>query len=283
MPLKVITEGNVQKELCVLSYSSYSTYKQCPKRYYREKIKREVLEKQDETYTIPGRIVHDSASYFFEKGSLDKFAEKYLMDTLNEYGKLETVNYDKAYGSFDKAYNLLKKSADNLKNFLITRDKEKRYLSEQWFGTWNDPLKISENLALQGASDLIELNSNGTAILYDFKTSWNTSNLSRDQLILYSIAVQYKWNIQATMCSFFLLPTNKQNYFTFTFDDKQLLLNNLQIAANRIITEKDALPETKNDKCKFCPFFDDCAANKVEKQVSQMKEGFVSFNFGADL
>lgn len=283
MPIKVVTEGNVQKEVCVLSYSSYAIYKQCPKRYYREKILKEKPVEKDETYTIPGRIVHNSAGHYFETGSYDQFDKDYLRSELEKMGSLPTVNYDKAYGSFDKALSLLLKSAENLMSFLMVRDPTKRYLSEQWFGVWNAPLYLSGNLAIQGAADLIEVNPNGTAILYDFKTSWNTNNLSRDQLILYAVAAKRKWNIDVTMSSFFLLPTNKQNYYTFTDMEKQSLLNSFQKAADDVILRKDQLPETKNDKCKFCPFIETCSANKVENQVVKMKEGTVSFNFGAEL
>ena len=285
MPIKIVTEENgQQKQVCVLSYSSYSVYKQCPKRYYREKVIKEPLEKQDETYTIPGRIVHNSASHFFDTGSYDKFDLSYLKNELIKLGELPTVNYDKAYGSFDKAFSLLSKSAENLMQFLITRDPTKKYMSEKWFGVWNAPLYLSHNLAVQGAADLIEINPNGTAILYDFKTSWNTNNLSRDQLLLYTIAAKLKWNIDVTMCSFFLLPTNKQNYYTFTESDKQDLLQRLQIVADNVINQKDKLPEIKNDKCKFCPFYETCEANKLENQVAKIPEGSVSFtSFGAEL
>jgi hypothetical protein len=283
MPLKVVVENGQQKEVCVLSYSSYSVYKQCPKRYYREKILKEQPVEKDETYTIPGRIVHNSASHFFETGSFDKFDKAFLQSELERMGALPTVNYVKAYGSFDKALNLLLKSAENLMLFLTGCDPTNRYMSEQWFGVWNAPLYLSSNLAIQGAADLIVINPNNTAVLYDFKTSWNTNNLSRDQLLLYTIAAKLKWNIDVTMCSFFLLPTNKQNYFTFTDADRQELLNRLQIAANDIIVNKEKLVTTKNDKCKFCPFVDTCEANKVENEVKQLKEGAISFNFSAEL
>lgn len=283
MPIKIIKEGETEKEVCVLSYSSYSTYKQCPKRYYLEKVEKLAPKQDDITYTVPGRIVHDAAEHYFKTGSFEKFDAKVLDETLADMGHWSTVNYDKAYGSYEKALDLLTKSAKNLELFLVTREKDKTYMSEQWFGVWNAPLYLSDNLAIQGAADLIEVNPNGTALLYDFKTSWNTSNLSRDQLILYCIAAKIKWDINVTMSSFFLLPTNKQNYFTFTEEDKAELLNRFQAAANDILTNKDKLPAKKNDKCKFCPFYDTCEANKEEHAVQQLQEGPVSFDFGAVL
>ena len=283
MPIKVVTEGTQTKEVCVLSYSAYSVYKQCPHRYYLEKVEKVPLKQEDITYTVPGRIVHDAAEHYFKTGSMEQFDVKSLEDRLSDMGHWSTVNYDKAYGSYDKALNLLTKSAQNLQAFLLTREKDKKFMSEQWFGVWNAPLYLSDNLAVQGAPDLIEINPNGTALLYDYKTSWNTSNLSRDQLLLYTIAAKLKWDVNVTMSSFFLLPTNKQNFFTFTDADKTELLNRLQNTANEILTKKENLPATKNDKCKFCPFYDTCEANQVEHNVEQLQEGPVSFSFGAEL
>lgn len=283
MPIKIVKEGENERELCVLSYSSYSTFKQCPHRYYLEKIAKVPLEQIDVTYTIPGRIVHDSAAHFFETGSLEKFDPNYLRSELLKNGDLSTVDYKKAYGSFDKAYDLLIKSANNLQMFLITREKGKQFMSEKWFGVWNAPLYLSDNLAIQGAADLIELNPNGTAILYDFKTTWNTKNVSRDQLILYAIAVKKKWDVNVTMASFFLLPANKQDYYTITEQDKADVLDRFQRAADQILKEKENLPCTKNDKCKWCPFYAECEACKVETTVEALPEGPISFNFGAEL
>lgn len=284
MPIKILNEGiENQKEICVLSYSSYSVYKQCPNRYYREKVLKEPLEKVDETYTIPGRIVHDAASYYFETGSLEKFNKDYLRAELEKNGELETVDYIKAYKSFDKALDLLYKSADNLQTFVETRDRSAKLLSEQWFGTWEEPLVLSENLAIQGAADLIEVLPNGSALLYDYKTSYNTKNLSRDQLMLYAIAAKIKWGIDISMASFFMLPTNKQEYFSFTKEDKQDLLNQLQKTANEILTVREKLAIKKNDKCKYCPFYDSCGASTLEKEVASLGEGTVSFDFNAML
>ena len=283
MPVKIIQEENGQREVCVLSYSSYSVYKQCPNRYYREKVLKEPLEKVDETYMIPGRIVHDSASYYFETGSLEKFDKEYLRTELENNGELETVDYVHAYGSFDKALDLLYKSADNLQTFVETRDKSCKLMSEQWFGDWENPLYLSQNLALQGAADLIEIHPNGFATLYDYKTSYNTKNLSRDQLMLYAIAAKIKWGIDVSMASFFMLPTNKQMYYSFTVEDKQELLNQLQKTANEILTVRENLPIKKNDKCKWCPFYDSCGASTIEKEVSSLGEGTVAFDFNAVL
>ena len=283
MPIKVIVEGDRTKDVCVLSYSSYSTYKQCPHRYYLEKVEKVPLVQEDITYTVPGRIVHDAAEHYFKTGSMEQFDVKSLEDRLSDMGHWSTVNYDKAYGSYDKALSLLTKSAQNLQTFLLTREKDKRFMSEQWFGVWNAPLYLSDNLAIQGAADLIEVNPNGTALLYDFKTSWNTNNLSRDQLLLYVIAAKKKWDINVTMTSFFLLPTNKQNFFTFTEEDKTELLARFQRAADDILTNREKLPATKNDKCKFCPFYDTCDANRIEHSVASLSEGPVSFSFGAEL
>ena len=286
MPIKVVKEGESEKEVVVFSYSSYSVYKQCPKKYYLRKcLKVPVVE--DETFTIPGRIVHNAAGHYYDTGSFERFDPEFLRAELEKNSHIPTVNLEKGYGSFDKAYDLLKKSADNLKMFILTREQGKQFMSEKWFGVWNAPLYLSNNLAIQGAADLIELNPNGTALLYDFKTSWNMKSVSRDQLILYAIAAKLKWDVNVTMASFFLLPANKQNFFTFTDFDKQQLLNSMQQAANDILAQKENLPAIKNDKCKFCPYYAQCEANQVEHQVESLNEGTVSFgsfgNFGADL
>ena len=282
MPLKVITEGDVKKETIVFSYSSYSTYLQCPQRYWKEKVLK-LPKVEDETYTIPGRIVHHAAGTYFESGSLQEFSEDSLKAELFKYSKLPTVNLEKAYGSFDKAFDLVTKSANNLKNFVVTRGSGCEILSEKWFGTWNGPLKVSDNFYLQGAADLIEVNPNQTALLFDFKTSWNTRNASSDQLILYSYAAKVKWGINVTMAAFFLLPTNKLQYVSFILGDQDRLIADMQKAANDILTLRDNLPCKKNDKCVFCPYSSGCEAMKQENAVAQLSEGSVSFGFTAEL
>lgn len=284
MPIKVLNENtDQQKEVCVLSYSSYSVYKQCPQRYYKEKCLK-LAKQEDISYTVPGSIVHNAAEHFFKTGSFEKFTEDALKNELIERGKWSNVDLVKAYKSEDKALELLIKSAKNLEMFLVALDRNNKYMSEQWFGVWNAPLYLSENLGIQGAADLISINPNDTAILYDFKTSYNTKNISREQLILYCIAYKQKWNINITTTAFFMLPTNKFNYFTFTDFEKQQLLNQLQEAANEILTKKEKLPETPNDKCKFCPFYSDCTATQPARMIISIPEGTLSFdNFGADL
>jgi CRISPR/Cas system-associated exonuclease Cas4 (RecB family) len=108
--------------------------------------------------------------------------------------------------------------------------------------------------------------------------------VSRDQLTLYTIAVKLKWNIEVKQASFFMLPTNKFNYFTFTDYDKDLLIKQFQAAADDILTNKEKLPAKYNDKCKYCPFYGDCDQGKTEQKVINLEEGPVSFNnFGVDL
>ena len=284
MPIKILNENTEnQKEVCVLSYSSYSVYKQCPQRYYKEKCLK--LKKQEDiTFTIPGSIIHNAAEHFFKTGSLEKFSENELKAELFKRGKQPNVDYVKAYKSEDKAFDLLLKSGKNLEMFLIALDRNNKYMSEEWFGVWNAPLYLSDNLGIQGAADLISFNPNGTALLYDFKTSYNTKNISRDQLMLYCIAYKKKWDINITSTAFFMLPTNKFNYFTFSEDEKQLLLNQIQTAANEILSKKENLPATPNDKCKYCPFFDECSGTQTEREITQAIEGTISFDsFGADL
>ena len=283
MPVKVIAEGDAQREICVLSYSSYSVYASCPKRYYREKVLKEPLIKVDESYTIPGRIVHHAAGKFFDEHSFDEFDPEFLRNELAKLGNLPTVDLVKAYGSFEKAYDLLIKSVENLKVFLTGLDPTHQYMSEKWFGVWNAPLFLSNNLAIQGAADLIDISPDGTATVYDFKTSWNTRNLSRDQLILYMIAAKLKWGIDIQKASFFLLPMNKQNFYEVNEFDKDDLLRRFQQAADSILSQKEALPEVKNSKCRFCPFYGNCESTRVEQAIQTIPEGPVSFNFGADL
>ena len=282
MPVKLVKEGDLEREVCVFSYSSYSMFKKCPSQYYRWKVKKEVKGEDDISFTIPGRIVHDAAARFYSDGSMDFFDSGHLRAELEKCSHYKNVDLEKAYGSFDKALDLVNKSVDSLKTFILCQDPSKKYLSEKWFGVWNSPLKISETLYVQGAADLIEVNDNGTAILYDFKTSWNTRNISVDQLILYSVAAQLKWGINVTMASFFLLPVNRQNFYSFTQEDKDSLIRDMQAAADRVLSEKDRLPAVQNDKCKYCPFVDDCPASG--RSVVPVTEGMVSFNdFGAVL
>lgn len=250
MPIK-------DNRLAILSYSAYSVWKQCPRRYYREKVLREPRE-EDKTLTIPGTIVHLAAENFLKTGNPQFFDPQVIAAAVLKHSTDKGVDLEKHYDSIEKATEFVQKCADSMYWFLDSNNffQNKNFLSEIWFGTWDEPLMLSRNLATQGAPDLIQKNQNGTCILYDYKATWTAKNLDVDQLILYSIAAKIKLGLDISMASFFTLPTRQHHYYSFTKQQKVDLLERLQVAADKILAGD--FPTTPNAKCERCPYYNSC-------------------------
>ena len=275
------------KDVVILSYSAYSVYKQCPHKYYLEKILRMKVPEEDRSFTIPGLVVHEASERFLKEGDHSGFDANSINAKLEEFNKEEQVDLISAYGSIEKAQNFSQICAENLNKFLMARNiPSKKFLTEAWFGTWEDPLFLSPNLATQGAPDLIEINENGSAILYDFKSTWSTKYLNKDQLKLYCIASEIKFGVKITMASFFLLPANKHEYFRFSDADKNQLVDEMQVAANQILTLGEDLPCTPSERCDRCQYFSTCTAGKEFTPPTKLETPKIEFggtSFGADL
>lgn len=247
MPIKV--EGN--KRIVVFSYSSYSLYKKCPAMYKMSKIDH-VQDKEDDSFTIPGRVVHKAAENYL-KGDSSFFEKDKIKGDLLSWDGTPRVDLKKAYGNLSKVEEFTQRCAENLLNFLQIRDiLHKEHFSELWFGSWKEPLMLSDTLGIQGAGDLVEVISpdTRTAILYDYKATWSDKNLNKDQLILYSLALELGLNINIMMSSFFLLPANKHVYITINQESKRELKERLQVAADNIL--QGNFPCTPGDHCKYC-------------------------------
>ena len=277
MPLKTLPDG---KQIVILSYSAFSVYQQCPQRYYREKILREKTGEDDLSFNIPGTISHKATEVYLKSGDERIFESSVLNAAVEKHSHDPQVDLVKAYGSIDKAAEFTRLCAQNLQRFLVSRNiRSKQFLSEEWFGNWDEPLMLSENLGTQGAPDLIEINPNGSAILYDYKATWSTKNLNKDQLILYCIASELKFNVKISMSAFYLLPANKHEYFNFTEQDKLNLKNRMQDAANNILMLGPDLPYTPNEKCNRCPYASSCKEKDkfIPKKFEPPKGDFGGF------
>lgn len=260
MPIKDTPRGKI----VLLSYSSYSLYKQCPKRYHREKILREKIPDFDTSFTIPGTVTHKATEIYLETGNDQVFDPRVIEGGVIKHSKEEGVDLVKAYGSIEKCADFTKTCAENMYKFLIGRNiRSKKFIYEKWFGTWEEPLMLTENVGILGAPDLIEINDNGSAILYDYKATWSDKNLNREQLLIYCIASELKFKTPIAMSSFFLIPRNMHRYFRFTDEDKQWMINTLQEAALNILSGN--FPTTPNDKCERCPYFNDCPDRQLPK------------------
>lgn len=273
MPIK-------DNKLVILSYSSFNVYSLCPSWYFREKVKREPTPEEDSSYNVPGLITHHAAERYLKDGNEDVFNPLVIQKAVANYSQKPKVDLVSAYGSIEKATDFTLKCVENMQRFLFSREllSKKNFLCEQWFGSWDDPLMLSDNLATQGAADLIELNDNGTAILYDYKATWSTKNLNKDQLILYSIASEKRFGRPITMSSFFLIPQYKHNYFNFTDADKRGLVERMQTAADSILAGN--FPTTPNKKCDRCPFFSSCQdAGKYKSEIPEVKTPEAPTNF----
>lgn len=246
MPIK-------DEKTVILSYSAYADYLDCPYKYNLKKIERIKPEKENITFTVPGTIIHPLGEKFIKTGEFSTTKED-ILNELIEYDSKVGVNIAEAYGSMDKALDFTYNSLMNLYKFLLgVRHNGNKFMSEVFFGSWENPVHLINNLYTLGAADLVVDNKNGTSILYDFKTTWVEKNLKIEQLLLYKLVYEKVYNKNIKMCSFFLLPSNRQVYYTFTKENEDRLLNRMDTAAKAIL--KRDFPKVESNKCLRCPYF----------------------------
>jgi CRISPR/Cas system-associated exonuclease Cas4 (RecB family) len=278
MPLKVSGE----KKIVILSYSAFSVWQQCTMKYKREKIDREKIVTEDLSFTIPGKIVHNASEHYLKNWDERVFLPSVIESAVRRHNENPQVDLAKSHKSLPEAIEFVQRCAENMQKFFLTRQlKGKEFISEGWFGDWDNPLMLSDNLATSGAADLIEKTVTGTGILYDYKATWSTKNLNRDQLIIYTIAAERKFGIPIGMAGFLLLPFGKTDYYSFTEHDKQDCINRMQAAADSIL--RGEFEEQPNPKCPYCQYYETCVKGKsftpeVPKVPKGNFDGMTSFD-----
>lgn len=253
-----------EKRDVIMSYSAYSDWLDCPFKYYLGKIVRLKVEK-DVVFTIPGSVLHKMIEEYFENGvPLDT---KIALERAYQMEKDTNSNIHKAFRGRDKFESDIDRSVANINNFLLSIA-GKPVLYEAWFGSWKEPLQVTDILKGQGAADLIVDNDNNTSILYDYKFTWSTKNLKVEQLLFYQVCYEIYKQKKIGMCAYFLLPKNDFSYYRFTEADKQRLIRNMENAVLEI--QKGDFPKRFSPKCAYCDYRNHCKPEYEKPQpISQ--------------
>lgn len=175
-----------------LSHSKLGTFAQCPRSYYYSYIDRKP--QTQGIYSTLGSEVHETLQELYEdktdvldKGRFDKAFEM-----------CSILGIDFPVSQYDIAGNY-KRDIDNFYKYYKRFPKEegKQFICELGF-----ILQIDQNHYEMGYIDLLILNPDGTAEIWDFKTS-STFDASHTisagrQLVLYKLAIEQLYGIPVT-------------------------------------------------------------------------------------
>lgn len=251
----------------VVSFSSLNTYAKCPYHYYLRYIIRESTEEADYTGTVPGNVAHILANNFFkhkeETGEVNyEIFNSLFEETLLKQLKSPNVKLSKtAFASTrQEAYLKIKGWTENLVTMIKELEVEKKKtVSEFRFGSYKNPLKLTDKLYFAGAPDLwFEVEDmEGFGNIVDYKASESTFHLNPKQLFLYAIAVEKALGLKTLMCGFFTFKTIGRSWFRFSEaarDETIMWAENIVDGIKK--SNFDAYPSKAN--CNLCDFKQNC-------------------------
>lgn len=256
--LSIVKDGKV-----IFSYSSFSQFKKCPYAFFLAKIKR-LQTSYDKTYTVPGLILHGAAESLINNKDEFQFTDEGLNKQLDFYISDPDVHINEIYGSREALFSKLKAGSNFLQQFIkLNSINSLKLYSELTFGDYyGEPLTLTPKVEIQGSIDLVAQKENNNVIIYDYKYTFSLKNLDLDQLLLYSLAVKKLLNLDARMAGYFLIPLNREQYFTFNEFDKQSFISRINAAADKVLNHQ--FNPTDNPKnCQFCQFKEVCDKKPV--------------------
>ena len=178
------------------SYSKLGTYNQCPKSFYYTYINKK--EQKDNVYSILGNACHESLEDVYngkcDSPIIDRFQNEF------ERCELFGINFPRSKYDIRSGYE------KDIKNFykLYKKLDGHNFVSELGF-----VLQIDDDHYILGYIDLLRLNEDGSADIYDFKTSsdfdkTHTVTAGR-QLILYKLAIEQLYGIKVNSVAWQML------------------------------------------------------------------------------
>ena len=219
------------------SYSSISTFKQCPHRYYRERVVKDIPKEPDSEAILYGVALHSAAEDFIGKGIPlpEKFAyiQPYL-DVLNELPGTKYTEHKMGIAIRDGRMEACEFFAKDV-----------------WF---------------RGVADLIVVNEEaGTGRILDYKTGKSSRYADTTQLDLMAAAMFLHFpqvqKIKAALL--FVVPKEMVSAPTYEYDKRFIAFEKLNPVLHRrtIAYETGVFNATPNNLCKsWCPV-KDCPHN----------------------
>lgn len=239
-----------------LSVSKSSTFQSCKAKYKFVYIQK--LPRKEYTYHLFGRFVHRILELFhllYINGS-DLSYQAGMSQAFNEAmlefkGKITKTAKEEAF--------------DILNKYIKTLDKNYNIVSSVQNVEENFNLSINDNLILTGMIDRVQLDSDGTYHVLDYKTSKSKIYLKEDtlQLLTYAYVLYKKYpDLKKVRVSYIMLKHNCE-FLTKEFSLEEILTikNIYEKFADNINKEVEFQPNPTK-LCEYCEFSSICESGK---------------------
>lgn len=263
-------------EIPVVSYSSLNTYATCPYSYYLKYIVHESQEEADFTGAVPGNVAHSLAEQFFEfknkAGIVDwEIFEKNFNVTFNKYIKSPNVHLSKTAfaSSIPEAQRKIKLWTENLVDMLKQHGLVRPVtISEFRFGSYKNPLKLSDKLLFTGGPDLFSSDAiDKPGILIDYKASDSTFHINEKQIFLYALALRKELGVTVSMAGFFLFKAREAIWKRVSEERLSETVAWAESIVDAIMAERFE-PAPSKSACNLCPFKKRCQHSSFRESKS---------------
>ena len=207
------------------SYSALKQYENCPKRYYHQRITKEVKDEPG-TATVHGERVHKQ---------------------LEDYLKAPATGLPPESAALKPLCDTVRASVDGGGALLV--EQEYTLSSDLQPTSWFAP-----NAWLRFKLDVLAIRPNGTAMVVDWKTGKRRPDF--DQLEMFALAVFSFWPAITKVSSMFVwTKENAIDKEVYRLERKDEMWTRLLTRINRVekSLETDNWPAKPSGLCKFCP------------------------------
>ena len=264
--------------MTILSYTSYTLYRGCPKAFklkYIEKLKPSI--RQNVRWFIEGSAVHKTLEKCFKSEPIlnkemalaeypsifdQVIVEQKRQGDIHLY-RGETIEDIKANG-----FNILKQGIQAIK---VRKMDEGTYYNEYSIGTYLKPFELEPGLYIQGSVDWLK-EEEKHIILADFKSSKGTEYLSAHQIIMYILAIEKIFNKPVTKGFYLMLRTGQIVNVTITQARKDELMRELR-EVNKSIKDNVFVPNATVKNCSKCSYRNDCSDSMAKDAIGEITFG----------
>jgi len=251
-----------------VSYSKYSTYKQCPFKYKAHYIDGLAAKYEKETPALfLGNLVHDTLYKFYQI----KNPEERTLEKMNDI--FESMWRDDVFTTQTERDEYYNRGKDMLARFYEKEDKTSNPISlEEYF-----EVQLGEH-TINGFIDRVDKADDGVEII-DYKTGRyvpSQQEVDEDmQLTFYYIGYTNKHKEEPKKLSLYFLDKGVKRITTRTKKDLKNGLKEIKRTINRIETDRDFKP-TPNKFCQWCDYAILCPAKSIGKNDKEKFNHIVS-------
>ena len=241
-----------EKNTIVLSASKIKTYKQCPRKYYYHYI--EKLPRKDWPHFDLGTLVH---------GALENFHQDFKKDDVSiNLKKLMKTAFKTQRDNMEEekplADSTLLEARDLLLSYLHSMETNgigSEIISlEQEF-----EISLTDDIAVRGFIDRVDLDEDGVYHIKDYKTNKNAKYMEPLQLKIYGIYLLDKYPDIDKFRGSYVMMRFDGSYISYDFNlaDVEKCKKQLIEYANRIREEAKWTPKPSR-LCDWCDFKNPC-------------------------